>query len=102
MHTKQVHELLLQSLEHEIGGVKLYEKALECVQNEDLEEEWQKYLEETRNHVQVLLEVCEKFGLDAQKDTPGRQIVRYLGASLLKAMDTALKAGEPAAAQLVA
>jgi hypothetical protein len=98
----QVNELLLQALEHEIGGVKLYETALQCAQNEDLQEEWQKYLEETRNHVQVLLDVCEKFGLDAQKDTPGRQIVRHMGQSLLTAMQMALKAGDPAAAQLVA
>jgi len=98
----QVNELLLQALEHEIGGVKLYETALQCAQNEDLQKEWQKYLEETRNHVQVLLDVCEKFGIDAQKDTPGRKIVRHMGESLLKAMQMALKAGDPSAAQLVA
>jgi hypothetical protein len=102
MKKDQVNELLLQALEHEIGGVKLYETALQCAQNEDLQEEWQKYLEETRNHVQVLLDVCEKFGLDAQQDSPGRQIVRHMGQSLLTAMQMALKAGDPAAAQLVA
>ena len=38
----QIKELL-QSLEHERGGVLVYQTALECVINEDLEEEWEKY-----------------------------------------------------------
>jgi rubrerythrin len=42
METKQVKELLLQSLEHEMGGVKIYETALKCALNEDLKEEWEK------------------------------------------------------------
>ena len=44
----QVKELLLQSLEHERGGVKVYETALQCVLNVELKEEFEKYLEQTR------------------------------------------------------
>ena len=33
MNTKMVKELLLQSLEHEMGGVKVYQTALKCVIN---------------------------------------------------------------------
>ena len=40
MKAKQVEELLLQSLEHEMGGVKVYKTALSCVVNKDLEKEW--------------------------------------------------------------
>ena len=40
---EQVTELLLQSLEHEKGGVQVYETALKCAVNEDLKEEWEKY-----------------------------------------------------------
>ena len=36
----QVRELLLQALEHERGGVLLYQTALECVLNDDFREEW--------------------------------------------------------------
>ena len=36
----QVKELLYQMLETELGGVEVYTTALECVSNEDLEEEW--------------------------------------------------------------
>jgi len=38
----QFNELLLQMLETEQGGVKVYETALRCVVNEDLEKEWEK------------------------------------------------------------
>ena len=43
MEMAKVKELLLQSLEHEMGGVKVYETALKCGLNEDLKEEWEKY-----------------------------------------------------------
>jgi hypothetical protein len=102
MDKKQFNELLLQSLEHERGGTKVYETALKCVVNEDLEEEWTKYLDETKKHVAVLEGVFEELALDAEEETPGRMIVRELGAALVKAMEKALASGEPEAAQLVA
>ena len=45
MEQKVLKELLLQSLEHERGGVKVYETALKCAINDDLKEEWQEYLD---------------------------------------------------------
>ena len=102
MKEQQVTELLLQSLEHEKGGVLVYETALKCVINEDLQEEWEKYLEETRNHVQVLTDICATLGLDPEMSSPGRTIVRKLGGSLVAAMEEALAASLPEAAQLVA
>ena len=102
MERSQVEELLYQALETEMGGVKVYTTALRCVQNEDLKEEWEEYLEQTKNHERIMREVCEKFGLDPKTETPGRQIVRDKGASLVRAMEAALKAGDPAAAELVA
>lgn len=102
METPRLKELLLQSLEHERGGVKIYETALECAQHEDLEEEWSKYLEQTRNHVRVLTEVCETLGLDPKEQTPGTKILHKLGASLVSAMKEASSAGDPDAAQIVA
>ena len=102
MNTKQVEELVLQSLEHELGGVKIYSTALSCALNADLKEEWQKYLEQTQTHVSALEQVCGALGIDAKKETPGRQVVRHVGAALVEAMNLALKAGDPAAAELVA
>ena len=102
METKQLKELLLQSLEHERGGVKIYETALKCVQNDDLKEEFEKYHQETEHHVEVLQDVFAQMQLDPEEQTPGRKIVRDLGQALVAAMETALGAGDPAAAEIVA
>ena len=102
MPSNQIEELILQSLEHELGGVKVYETAIECAQNPELEQEWQKYLSETRVHVTTLTDLCSALGIDASRETPGRQVVRHLGAALVQAMVLAQRAGEPAAAELVA
>ncbi len=102
MDKTQFQELLYQSLEHERGGVKIYETALQCVVNDDLKEEWEKYLDETKHHVEVLEEVFSTLALDPETETPGRKIVRELGASLVKAMKDAMSAGEAEAAELVA
>ena len=91
MNNEQLNELLYQSLETELGGVQIYTTALQCVQNEDLKEEWEKYLEQTQNHVQVMQNVFTELELDPETETPGRQVVRHHGESLVKAMEMALK-----------
>lgn len=102
MKIKQVEELVLQSLEHEIGGVKVYETAVKCAVNGDLKKEWREYLEQTRTHVTALEGVCRAMSVDPKKETPGRQVVRKVGGALVEAMQSALSAGNPAAAELVA
>ena len=98
----QVDELLLQALETEIGGIQVYETAIRCCQDDELKEEWQKYLEQTRNHERILTDVFQQRGLDIMRESPGRAVVRFLGASLVKAMEMALQSGNLGAAQLVA
>jgi len=102
MEKDQLHALLYEALETEKGGVQIYEMALRCAINDDLLEEWQKYLEQTRNHVDVLVDVFKKLGLNPDQETPGRNIVRLSGQSLLKTMVVALSIEKPAAAQIVA
>ena len=102
MKQAQVKELLLQSLEHERGGIKVYETALQCVVNDELEEEFEKYLDQTRNHERILLSVFKELSLDPEEESPGRSVVGLLGGALVQAMQTALKAGDQAAAELVA
>jgi len=102
MKQEQINELLLQSLEHERGGVLVYEKAIECAVHDELREEWEHYLEETRNHVKILTKACTAVGLDPEEETPGCEIVRGLGLALVEAMEKALATGNPVAAQLVA
>src|ERR1700742_2095660 len=74
MEQAQMKELLLQSLEHEKGGVLVYQTALECAVNKDLRKEWTEYLEQTERHVEVLTAVCEGLGLDPGEKTPGCKI----------------------------
>ncbi len=102
MKEEQLQELLYQALETELGGVQVYTTALRCVVNEELREEWEKYLEQTQNHVQIVKDTMAQLGLNPETQTPGRQVVHHIGESLVKAMEMALSAGEPAAAQLVA
>ena len=97
-----VTELLYQALETEKGGVQIYTTALRCALNEDLKEEWNKYLEQTKAHVQVVSELLKGMNRDPEAETPGRKIVRHIGDSLVKAMEMALRGPDLAAAQIVA
>ena len=99
---KMVKELLLQALEHEMGGIKVYQTALKCVVNEDLQEEWEEYLEQTEKHVQVLHDACLQMEIDPEEQTPGRKITHGVGASLVAAMEAALGTGDKEMAQCVA
>jgi hypothetical protein len=102
MKSDRVKDLLLQALETEIGGQEVYRLALQCASNQELRGEWEKYLEQTGKHEDILRELIEAMGIDPDDETPGRGIVRLQGESLVKAMETALEAGDGEAAQLVA
>ena len=102
MDRKQLAELILQSLEHERGGVQVYETALQAAQNAELRDEWNEYLGQTRRHVQILEELCKKFEIDPEASSPGRKIVHGLGGALVAAMKEAQSGGNPAAAEIVA
>src|SRR4051812_1294758 len=103
LERNQLDELLCQALETELGGVNVYETALQCAVNDDLKREWTEYLAQTREHVRVLRELFETRGLDPELETPSRQVVRHIGQSLVMAMTMALKSGgSPEAAQIVA
>lgn len=98
---KQITDLMYQALETELGGVEIYRMALLCARNEELKEEWTKYLAQTERHVEIVRGVLDALGLDPAATTPGRQIVRDKAKSLVSAMQRALK-DAPQAAQLVA
>src|SRR5256885_4040037 len=82
---RQLKDLLLQMMETELGGEKVYRTALQCAINEDLKEEWEKYLEETLSHQNVVRTTCEFLGINADEVTPSRQVVKHIGLSLVKA-----------------
>ena len=98
---KQTEDLLYQALETELGGVEVYRMAILCARNEDLKEEWTRYLEQTQRHVEIVRGIFEKLGLDPEAVTPGRLIVRDKARGLVSAMQKGLK-NAPMAAQIVA
>lgn len=98
----QIHDLLYQALETELGGRKVYEAAISCAVNDDLKKEWEGYLDETITHRTVLLTVFEQLGLDPEAKVPSREIVAHHGQSLVQAIELAKSQGDPAAAQIVA
>ncbi|HOU65405.1 MAG TPA: hypothetical protein PK861_05135 [Thermomonas sp.] len=98
----QVTELLLQAIETERGGIKVYTAAIRAAVNEDLRKEWKEYLEETRTHEAILTRVFGELGLDTEAQSPGRAVVAHQGASLVAAIEMAMATAEPAAAELVA
>jgi rubrerythrin len=102
LRTTKAIELLYEALETEKGGVQVYTTALGCALNQDLKSEWNEYLEQTKQHVQIVSEILQKLGMDPKTETPGRKIVRYIGEALVKAMEMALRGPDLAAAQIVA
>ena len=102
MKDEQVRELLYQALETELGGVQIYTTAIRCAENDDLKEEWEEYLEQTKNHVTIMEDVLTRLDLDPNEETPGRKVVRNIGEALVESMEMALAEGKPGAAQLVA
>jgi rubrerythrin len=102
MKKEQLNELLYQALETEQGGIQVYTTALRCALNDDLKKEWQEYLDQTTNHEVIVRGLFDQLGLDPNAETPGRQVVRHIGESLVSAMEMALSSGPPEAAELVA
>ncbi len=102
MKDAQIVELLLQALETETGGTEIYKTAVKCATNEDLKEEFNKYLDQTRHHVEVVEALLTEFGLDPKAASPGPDVVPHIASSLVVAMETALAKGPPEAAQVVA
>ena len=98
---KQIDDLLYQAYETELGGVEIYKMAILCAANDELKEEWTKYLEQTVKHVAIARGMLDALGMDPEATTPGRQIVREKAKCLLSAMQKALK-DAPQAAQIVA
>lgn len=98
----RVHDLLCQALETELGGVKVYEAAIEAAVNDDLRGEWQHYLAQTQEHVRVVEALIAKAGLDPEAATPGREPVRLIGEALVAAIRAAMASAPPDAAQVVA
>lgn len=102
MASEQLKKLLLQMLEHERGSVDIYQTAIKCALRDDLKDEWTRHLAHTRQHELILTEACRKLALNPEQMTSGREVNKYLGESLISAMELAHETGSPDEAQLIA
>lgn len=98
----QLEDLVLQMMETELGGEKIYRAAIATAINADLKEEWEGYLEETLHHQEVVRSLCTTLGLDPTQQSPTRTVVGYIGKSLVQAVEMAHRTAPPEAAQVVA
>lgn len=99
---KRLRELLYRTLETEIGGVDVYEHAIECALNEELRDEWERNLAATRTHRALLLELFAAIDLDPDVRTPCRAVVAHGTKALIRAMEMAQESGDAQSAELVA
>lgn len=97
-----LEDMLYQALETELGGVKIYEKAIRCAIRDDLKSEWTEYLRQTTEHVEIARQLLTKAGFDPDKEVPGRKVIAHIGNALVEAMDLASKSAPPESAQIVA
>lgn len=102
MNREHAKNLLYQALETELGGKKIYEAAIRAAQNEDLQEEWAGYLDETKTHEKRLRSVFETLGLDVDACPPSRQLVRDKGEFLAGSIEKAIELLPAEGAELVA
>ncbi|MBK7862882.1 MAG: hypothetical protein IPJ65_30590 [Archangiaceae bacterium] len=100
--TKRVAEQLLQSVEHELADVKVYEAALDSVIDEQLEELWEHYYAASATRLLQLTRLCRAMGVDVETETPGRKMVREAGRVLTDAMKASRLSGDLNGAQRVA
>ncbi len=98
----QLDDLVLQMMETELGGERVYRTALTCAVHPELAKEWEEYLQETLSHQRIVRGICDALGLDPMQQTPARLVVRHIGDSLVRAMELARQGGDPSAAQRVA
>ena len=67
----------------EMGGVKLYEKALNELEHSELEEKLTEFLRQTERHVELCTEMLEAAGSDASYKSPGAEAAEQKADGLL-------------------
>ncbi len=76
-------DFLSEMLAVEMGGVKLYEKALNELEHSELEEKLAEFLRQTERHVELCTEMLEAAGSDASYKSPGAEAAEQKADGLL-------------------
>jgi rubrerythrin len=81
--TEWLKDFLSEMLAVEMGGVKLYEKALDQLEHSELEEKLTEFLHQTERHVELCTEMLEAAGGDADYRSPGAEAADQKANGLL-------------------
>jgi hypothetical protein len=102
MNRDQIRELVLQAIETERAGQKVYEAALDCARDPALREVWQQFRRETEQHERIMVRLCAALDLDPEDESPGRAVARLIGECLVEAIRRAAGTARPETAQVAA
>jgi rubrerythrin len=80
---KWLNDFLSEMLAVEEGGIKLYQKALDELQHEELRDKLEEFHEETQRHVELVQEMMEAAGMDLEQKSPGAEAAEHKAEGLL-------------------
>src|SRR5579862_410114 len=83
LDSEWLKDFLSEMLAVEMGGVKLYEKALNELEHAELEEKLTQFLRQTERHVELCTEMLEAAGSDASYKSPGAEAAEQKADGLL-------------------
>lgn len=78
-------DFLSEMLTVEMGGVKLYEKALNELEHPEYEDELNEFLRQTERHVELCTEMLNAAGGDSDYKSPGAQAAEHKAEGLISA-----------------
>ena len=80
-------EVLSEFLAVEMGGQKLYEKALGLVSDSEVRSKFHEFHRQTIKHQKVLADVINKLGGNTRTQSPGAKVATEKAQALLRSMD---------------
>jgi rubrerythrin len=78
--------LLSEFLAVEMGGEKLYVKALTLVFDPEVKSKFKEYLDQTRHHQKVLTDIIKRLGGNPKMQSPTAKLAAEKGQALLRSM----------------
>jgi rubrerythrin len=78
-----LNDFLSEMLAVEEGGEKLYQKALDELQHNELRDKLEEFHEETRRHIELVQEMMQAAGVDQGHASPGAEAAQQKAEGLL-------------------
>jgi rubrerythrin len=81
-------DVLSEFLAVEMGGQKLYEKALTLISDSEVKTKFHEFLRQTMKHQKVLTDVINKLGGNTRAQSAGAKVATEKAQALLRSMDS--------------